>query len=295
MALVWDIVRRGTRTRAGRAEREYLLTKLGKVIRRRWVRIRTVAARSVEKLAGDTLLVAGALARRAADLQAKLGKKYAFVLALSPQEWAETVGTVINRGESQALRDVRGKVVERLLPGMKVFSDLYDDMVKLAKQHKGWKPPAIVSGVRTLDGREVADWMIVSEHPDGRVWIMAIIESKSISNTLDLVEQGEKPFGQHLWGLTRARTLGMTIEKVEKGALTLTKYQPEKIVGEVASKTAGSKALTTQFIGVAPRGFTTGELNKLAKQGIGITWWPWPTPPGQLEKMMIDLIDELAR
>lgn len=281
---------RVTRTRLGRSEREYLLKRYGQIISRRWRFVIKTAAGESERITALAVQMLGALAKRAAELYPRFAKKYDFVAKLTQQEWAETVATLINRGEKENLRAVRGVIVERYIPTMKEMEKLYADSVKLAKA-RGWGEPALVSGVRTLkDGKEIADWMIVAEHKDGRIWIMALIESKSISNTVDLVAHGDNPVGQHLWDIFRAKSAGIKIERFQKGALTSKSYVAEKIVAGVAPP-GGTVKETTRLIGVTPRDFTPGEISKLAVKGVFIERWPWPVDEIRLFKMIEELIE----
>jgi hypothetical protein len=173
---------------------------------------------------------------------------------------------------------------------MDQFAKLYDEMVKLASHTKGWGQPEVVSGVRTPNCKELADWMIVSQHPDGRIWIMAIIESKSISNTKDLMEHQGANFGQHLWDIYRALGEGMDVERTTADQVVTTPYRPPKVVGGVPPAASG---FNTRFIAVKPRDFTTGEVNSLGIQRIHIEEWPWPVDEHKTLKLIEDLINAL--
>lgn len=291
MSVAWDFVARFTRTRMGRVEREYLMRAYGRVIRRRWKLVIKIAEEESEKLTAKLILAAGALAKRAAELYPRFAKKYPFVAKLTQQEWAEAVARLINRGEKEHLKAIRGVIVERFVPSMKEMTKLYDDMVKLAKAN-GWGEPALVSGVRTPNGKELADWMIVAEHKDGRVWIMALIESKSISNTSDLVFHGEKPVGQHMWDIFRAKSDGIKIERFEKGALKAKTYGQGKVVVGMPGSNVKE---TTRLIGVTPRDFTPGEIKKLVAKGLPLPErWAWPVDEQQLFKMLSELVDAVS-
>lgn len=284
-----EIVARLTRTQMGRTERQYLLTRWGKVIRRQWRLVIEIVEHKVELLPKEVLLIAGALAERAKGLYPKFAKKYAFVAALTEQEWAEAMARLINRGEKEDIKAIRGVIVERFIPGMKEMAKLYDDMVKLAKA-SGFDVPALVSGVRTLDGRELADWMIIAQRKDGSVWIMALIESKSISNTADLVLHGEKPVGQHLWDIWRAKSVGFKVEKVHKGGISTTSFKPEKVIAGLPSSTQ-----PTRLIAVTPRDFTPAEVKKLAVKGLPLPdRWEWPVDQTQLKNMLEELMKALT-
>jgi hypothetical protein len=289
MAIAWEIVERLTRTRFGKTERQYLFKRFGKVIRRSWRVVREVSEQEAAKLAAATILMAGKLAERAAQLYPKFAKRYPFVAALTEQEWAEAVARLINRGEKENIKGIRGVIVERFIPTMKQMTKLYDEMVVLAKKN-GFDVPALISGARTLDGKELADWMIISQHPDGRVWIMAIVESKSISNTVDLVFHGDKPVGQHLWDIWRAKSIGFKFEKVHKGGITTTNVKPGRIV---AGRPGSNEP--TRLIAVAPRDFTPAEIKKLTVKGLPLPeHWDWPVDQHDLLKMLNELMDALA-
>jgi hypothetical protein len=292
MAVAWEFVARLTRTRLGRVEREYLLKNFGKVIRRQWKLAVAIAEGETKRLSTLAILVADALIKRAAQIYPRFAKKYPFVAKFTQLEWTEAVARLINRGEKENLRGIRGVIVERFIPTMKQMEKLYADMVKLAKAN-GWKEPALVSGVRTINGKELADWMIVAEHKDGRVWIMAIVESKSVSNTKDLVLHGEKPVGQHLWDIWRAKKDGIKIERLEKGGLTTMSYPPNKIVAGVSAPGTQLKE-TTRLIGVTPRDFTVGEFNKLAVKGVNVERWAWPVDEDELFRMLKELMGALS-
>ncbi|GLR83773.1 hypothetical protein [Bradyrhizobium iriomotense] len=287
MTFDWKIARRAVRTRAARSEVEVLLMRYGKIIRRRWVRVAKLAVKTALELDGEVIRVMSAIDERAGELYVKFIKKYPFIGKLSRQEWNEAIARLINRGNKEDVKAIRGVIVERFVQGMDEFAKLYDEMAVLAAKTKGWQKPEIVSGVRTPNGRELADWMIVSQHPDGRIWIMAIVESKSISNTKDLVEHKGADFGQHLWDIYRALGEGMDVERTTSGQVTKTRYLPPNVVGGVPSAT--SSGFGTRFIAVKPRDFTTGELNRLGVQGIRIEQWPWPVD----ERRMLDLVNDL--
>lgn len=293
MSIAWEFVARLTRTRLGRVEREYLLRSYGKVIRRQWKVVVAVAEGATARIPANVLLVADALIKRAADLYPAFAKKYDFVAKFTQQEWTEAVARLITRGEKENIRGIRGVIVERFIPTMKQMTALYDDMVKLAKAN-GWGEPALISGVRTLNGKELADWMIIAERADGSVWIMAIVESKSISNTADLVVHGKKPVGQFLWDIWRAKKDGMRIESVVKGGVNTRLIDPKKIVAGVPPP-GQHLPDTTRLIGVTPRDFTTGELNKLAGMRVRPERWPWPVDEHKLLNMLEEMIEVLSK
>jgi hypothetical protein len=288
MGVNWEVVEGLTRTEAGRTERQYLLKRYGKIIRRQWRWVREVVEKETAKIALDTLLVARALVKRAEELFPTFAKKYDFVAKLDQREWTETLARLINRGDED-MTAIRGVIVERYIVNMKEMQALFDDMAKLAKS-EGWGKPSLVSGARTLDGKELADWMIVSQHKDGRIWIMAIVESKSVSNTKDLILHGEKPVGQHLWDIWRAKKSGFKFEKVHAGGITTNSFAAESVRAGVP----GSKD-PTRLIAVAPRDFTPAEIKKRAVKGLPpLEHWRWPVDESQMMKMLNELKSALG-
>jgi hypothetical protein len=295
MSLQFEIIEGLKVTTAGKTWRQYLIRSFNRTVRLRWVRVAQLAAKAVEKIPGEVALIAGALGKRALDLYAVFLKKYSFIAKLSQEEWADAIATLINRGSEQDLRALRGIIVERFVPSMDQLADLMTDLTKLASGRKGWGAAQLVSGVRTPAGREVADWMVVSVHEDGRIWLMAIIESKSISNTKDLVAHKGTEMGQHLWDIFRAKSEGIVLTKVEGDAAIATAYNPKAIVAEIPPHQGATDGFYTRFIGVIPRDFTTGEINRLAIKGIGIEQWSWPVDQKKMMDMINELIDALSK
>jgi hypothetical protein len=276
-------------------------TVLGREVKAYFIRIgkRRLALRFTRLAEHDFTLavrrgvldVVAAMIKRARDLYPTFVAKYSFLVGFEEDVWAETVAATIAEGDTE-LRSLRGKIVERFIPGMKEMRELYARLGKLAES-KGWKILEPISGARTPDGNEIADWMIVAEHKDGRIWVMALIESKSISNTRDLVSHKGRGVGQHLWDWIRLKTEGLVLTKEGGEAV---KYLPEKIEGAPVPLGAPppSHGLTTDLIGVTPRDFTKGELKKLAGLGVDIKRWPWPVDQDEFAKMLQELRNALG-
>lgn len=210
------------------------------------------------------------------------------VKGVDEQAFAELVQIVAKRGKRSS-EAIRGLVVERLFRAMPEFTGLLDSMDRIVvaanKRGKGWGPARIATGM--VDGhiKEVGDLLIVSQHKDGRLWVLALVESKSFSNANHLGQLKDLPVGQHLWAWARAKSRGILVD----GAF----YKPSKlefkpvptsdkvVAGVVGAKTVAKrvddagKGLYTQFIGFVPKEVSNVDVLRVAEQGIQIEVWGW--------------------
>jgi hypothetical protein len=203
---------------------------------------------------------------------------------------ADMVRMVMERGEKsfESLRGILVEALARKLPSTEALRSSLDSIRKQANKvlKEKWGPVRIVSAVRDGNSRELGDLLMICEDPDGRVWVMAIIESKSFSNVADLSTHGEKKVGQHLWDWTRAKTSGLQIEgkfyppkKIEMGPVPNAAWGGPAVVSE---KTAAQRAKEmagghyTEFIGFAPQELSNDKLLNMAVQGVQLEFWPWP-------------------
>jgi hypothetical protein len=280
-----EIVRAVVKTPLGKEVKEFILMRAGRVIARRIAR---VAQTNLEKSVSTTaILVAAAIAEAAQRVYPRFLKKYPFLARFDQRVWAETIARLLNRGRED-LRALRGVIVERFVPDMQQMTGLLKTLEK--RVTKGWTRPRLVSGARTPDGTELADWLIISEGPNGELWIMAIIESKSISNTRDLVRSRGRDVGQHLWDYLRMKSEGLVLQ-IEGEVRT---FRPRQIqVNPVPLGAPPPKSgLTTELIAVTPREFTAGELRNLSHQGANITRWPWPVDEDEMSRLIRDVMNE---
>jgi hypothetical protein len=280
------LVRAFRKTPLGRQFRLYLIKRNGKTIGRRVVALEAKRARRVLSAADEAAIRTAreALTVIADQLYGRLVKKYAFLQRVDPAAWRSTVLILLAR-KRQEFKALRGLVVEQFVPDMPEMKALMGDCRKLAQKRKGWGPPRQVTGARTrVDGREIGDLLVISEHEDGRVWIMAIVESKSLSNTADLITMPGEP-GQHLWDHVRFKTNGFTLPGPPGKAR---EWLPEKIeINHVAKgKKPAPGAFETKLIAVTPNDFTTSQLNKLSASGDDIVRWPWPLNEAELDRFL---------
>lgn len=283
-------------TSLGRRLKALVLKRGGKVLAGRWRQIAATALeRSVIRIE-QVVLMAGKLAERSKALLPRFKLRYTFLKDFSEQTFAEAVATVI-QFDQRSYAALRGIIVERFVPGMKEMKVLLRDMEAYTKRiGKGWSVPKLYSGARTPNGREIADWMVISRHSDGKVWVMSVIESKSISNTADLISHKGEEGGQLLWDFVRAKVDGLVLEHTDnEGNVVRLVVDAKQLVIEPRPLRGGTaNGLYTSFIGVTPREFTNGELRKIAAQHVDIERWPWPVDEFELMHMIRALEIELA-
>lgn len=316
MSIAVELVLRASRTRYGRRVNEWSLRVFGKEIAR-------LSRRDLSR-------EAALLARRAAlrDMKESVQLIQAFVVMeaqgmfdvltrgfpnlfrhLDKGALADMVRMVMQRGE-KSFESLRGILVEALARKLPATESLRSAMDLVRKQantafKEKWGPVRIVSSVRDRRGKELGDLLVLCEHPDGRVWIMAVIESKSFSNVADLATQGDKKVGQHLWDYVRAKTSGLHIEGRS--------YAPEKIMMEpvphaawggpafVTEKSAAQRVKEmaggyyTQFIGFAPQELSSGKMLNLAEQAIQLEYWPWPFDLNEFNQFQKELTRMVKR
>lgn len=128
----------------------------------------------------------------------------------------------------------------------------------------------VVTGARTLDGREIGDILVVAYSKDKkRVWVMAIVESKSESNAIALIDHATRGrsddvlevIGQHGTGVKRLQESGVRIDKLEFGKGSIQVEPPKKGLDLQHEENL------TEFIGVVPPDTAPGVLNKLRSGG----------------------------
>lgn len=310
MSIVVELVLLASRTRYGRRVNQWSLRVFGK----------EVARLSRRDLSAEAAM----LARRAAlrDMKESVQLIQAFVVMeakgmfealadsfprlfthLDKGALADMVRMVMQRGE-KSFESLRGILVEALARKLPATESLRAAMETVRKQankafKEKWGPVRIVSGVRDRRGKEFGDLLVLCEHPDGRVWIMAVIESKSFSNVADLSTHGDKKVGQHLWDFVRAKTSGLHIEGRS--------FAPEKIMMEpvphaawggpafVTEKSAAQRlkemsgGYYTQFIGFAPQELSSSKMLNLAEQAIQLEYWPWPFDVSEFNRFQKEL------
>lgn len=226
--------------------------------------------------------------------------------------FAEMVAQTLGRGKmsSEALR---GLLVERICRALPETRDLLHAMDKVmlaankgTAKGKGWKNLRFAYSMVDGHGKQLGDLTIVCEHPDGRVWIMAIIESKSVSNTGDLAKLGDLPVGQHLWDFTRAKGSGVVIDgRMFKPSKVETRPVPTGSWGEkagaVATKSTDQRVKEmaagrfTQFIGFVPREMMPYEALRVAADGFQLELWKWPFDISDFDNFQKELVKVLGR
>lgn len=285
MSYTVTFVRAFRKTPLGRQFRLFLIRRNGKTIGRRFVALEAKLARRVFSAAEEAAIreASHALTVIADRLYTHLAHKYPFLTRVDPAAWRTTVLILLAR-KRQEFKALRGLIVEAFVPDMAEMKALLADCRKLVGTRKGWGPPRQVTGARTLDGREIGDLLVISEHPDGRVWIMAIVESKSLSNTKDLITLPGEP-GQHLWDYVRFKTNGFKLPGPPGKA---SEWLPEKI--EIEPIPRGTKprpgAFETKLIAVTPEDFTPYQVNRLIAAGHDIVHWRWPINPGEFDPFL---------
>lgn len=301
MAIVIELIRLARGTRLAAEVERFSLRVFGKEVARYTIKDAERAGIRELAEAGDRaalqhlqdLMKAIAAGSLEESLKAydRLAVRFPSILSgVERTTFADLVTEVLKSGD-RSFESLRGLLVEKLFRDLPEAVELVKSMDKIRlvanRGLKGWGPARIVIGVRDRLGRELGDLMVVSEHTDGRVWVMALVESKSLSNTRDLVEHGERAVGQHLWDYTRANATGLMIEGVyyKPSQVVLKPVPPARWTGAgavVGLKSAAERTqelaggLFTQFIGYAPREMTKGEIRTVAAQGIQLEVWTWP-------------------
>lgn len=290
------IIERVFKTKLGIRIRQLLILEK-KTIARRW---KSLALAALDRLAVDVskvALAAGMVAAEAAKLQVKLKDRFAWLSKFSEQAFAEVYATVLNRGRHVDVV-VRGLAVERFIPDMAQMDALTGDLAKLLKASgKDWGPPKLLSGLRSGDSRQIADWVVCSIHKDGRIWVMALVESKSISNMEHLIEQKGRGVGQFLWDYLRAKDKGLIIDVVDAhGNVTPRSFEAGKVLLEpVMSGATKTPKYPTRFIGVIPEKFSERALLNKKSAGLIIDEWLWPISQSELLKLIGKIEESFTR
>lgn len=317
--IVTELVLLGSRTRYGKRINQWSLRVFGAEVAR--LARRDLAKEAVEiasraaarDFKESVKLVEAFVVMQAKDMFKTLAKSYPRLFKyLDEGALADMVRMVIGRGEKsfESLRGILVEALGRKLPSTESLRSSLDAIRKQANKalKEKWGPVRIVTGVRDGNSRELGDLMMICENPDGRVWVMAIIESKSFSNVADLSTHGEKKVGQHLWDWTRAKTSGLQIEgkyyaakKIELHPVPNAAWGGPAVVSE---KTAAQRAKEmagsyyTEFIGFAPQEMSKDKLLNVAVQGIQLEYWPWPFDIPEFnafQKELTRMVDQALR
>jgi hypothetical protein len=274
------------KTPLGKEVKEWTLLRGGKVLAKRISRL-AVKEFGGNVLVHEALAAALGLIELAERAYPRYVAKFPFLKGFTKITFAEAIQRAATAG-GKNIASIRGEIVEFFIREAEQMRQLMGTLEKrAAAAGKGWKKPQLVRGARTPDNLEIADWMVISEHENGDIWVMAIIESKSVSNTADLVA-GERPVGQHLWDYVRMRSEGLVLDwdvKPKTYTPKQIKLNPRPAYGNVPPPSK----LPTELIGVTPREFTTREFEKLHAQGVNVDRWPWPVDEDELAKLIRQL------
>jgi len=308
--IVHELILIARRTRFGKRVNQWSLRVFGKEIakfagRDLTLEAEKIAARALQRdLVESTKLIEAFVIMEAGGIFDSLARSYpALFRYLDRGSLAEMVRNVIKRGDKsfESLRGVLVEALARKIPSVDALHSALDTIRRSANKafKEKWGPVRLVSGVRDGSGKELGDLMMICEDDKGRVWVMAIIESKSFSNVSELAVQENKKVGQHLWDWTRAKTRGISIEgkhypanKVEihpvpAAAWGGRAYVPEKTAAQRVKEMTGHY---TEFIGFAPQEMSTDKLGMLAVNGVQLEYWPWPFSVSDFNAFQKDLI-----
>lgn len=248
------------------------------------------AARILPALAGEELeRLAPAAARLRADLVARAaGKVGAALERIGQDAFRALVGLVRDRWRKLELETLRGWAAEYLVKDLPELKALLARLEARVARREGWRRPELVRDLVTADGRAWGDWTVISVSEDGkRLWVMAVIESKSISNARDLADMKRSGFGQFLWDWLRARSMGLKVPAVEGPGLH---FDPPEIVAELPGPHVNpERDLYTEYVAFTPRGVGEAGRRKLAAQGFALAQgndWVWPVDPDTLSELL---------
>ena len=264
------------------------LTLDRKIVSRRTKSMVKAYLGGLEVRAAKVLLVEGAVAAHVLRLRSSLLGRFPWLAKFSEQSFAEICGTVLNRGKSVDVV-IRGLSVERLIPDMKEMEILLGQMGKAIKgKGPGWGKPQLLSGLITPNGRQIADWVVASIHEDGRIWVMAIGESKSISNMEDLLDKNGRGAGQFLWVYLRAKGEGLVIDVVDgQGNVTKRAFDAKNVLLEPIRQGASkAPAFPTRMIAIVPEKFSQRALLNKASRDLAFEEWAWPVSQGDLLRLI---------
>ncbi|GAB4055861.1 hypothetical protein [Catellatospora paridis] len=311
MSKVVALVRLGHGTKFARRVKRLSLQIFGKEVVRYEIRAapRAIAAAGRRDLERLVKLITGAVVSAALKLYDRFYSEYSKTILKNMDRvtFADIVAQAMNRGE-MSTQSLRGLIVERLARFRPELTDMMAalDRVRLRaseKLVKKWGDVQLVGGVVDGRGKQLGDLLAVSVHPDGRVWVLAVFESKSISNVDDLTRLKDLPVGQHLWDYVRAKAHGVTIEGRH--------FKPEKVVLEpvpisartgttavVGPKTADQRLAElngyyTQFIGFVPKEMSNNQARRISAQGIQLELWRWPFDLKEYDQFQEALIKAL--
>ncbi|MCA3223378.1 MAG: hypothetical protein ING41_13455 [Burkholderiales bacterium] len=297
------------RTSIGRPLKAIALRRGGKLL---FLRLQRMARqRVVNRLAAavSEAWMVGAMVDRAMNLYPAYAQEFPFLARVPAQRFAEAVAEVMVSSGPRAgptpaakrfvghardrLSVIMGRVVERFIPDMPQMQALMQQArAAVRAAGKGWGEPVLVSGCRTLDKqRELGDWLIISRHADGRVWVISFIESKSHDTIDGLIPGGGKAqaaAGQHLWDIARARSEGFTYSVTQGSMVVEYRVPADKVLSEPMPPPSWRKpgSMYTRLVAVAPRPLKAGELKRLGAAGLDVEHWDWPVDPRQLLRMV---------
>lgn len=293
------------KTSVGRSLKAIVLRRGGKVL---FERVQRLARQGLVRRVGAQISqswMIGAIMERALGLYPKYLAKYPFLSRFPPERFAETVAEVMPLNQ-RSLRVLMGLIIERYIPEMAQMRRLLRESRTLAtKAGKQWSEPVLVSGCRTLEKKgkelevkELGDWLIVSRHEDGRVWVMAIIESKSLHSVDGLIPgagEGQVGAGQHLWDIARFRSEGFRYAETVGSTLVEYRVPSAKVVVEHMPPVAQRKpgGYYTRLVAVAPRPLKASELKRLGAAGVDLEHWDWPIEPRELLPMVDQIYADL--
>ncbi|MEU7827237.1 hypothetical protein [Catellatospora sp. NPDC049133] len=311
MSKVVALIRLGHGTKFARGVKRLSLQIFGKEVVRYEIRAapKALAAASMRDLERMVKLITGAVVAEALKLYDRFLSRFPTILTgVERATFADIVAQAMGRGEMSP-QSLRGLIVERLARSLPELEDMMSALDKVrarasAKLSKKWGKVQLVGGVTDGQGKQLGDLLAISVHPDGRVWVLAVFESKSISNLDDLTRLKDLPVGQHLWDYVRAKGHGLMIDGRH--------FKPEKVVLEpvpVRARTGGTAVVGpkdaaqrlaemdgyyTQFIGFAPKEMSNNQALRIAAQGIQLELWRWPfdlTEYGKFQQALIDALD----
>ncbi len=315
MSKVVSLIRLGHGTGFARRVRRLSLQIFGKEVVRYELRAapRALAAAGMRDLERLVKLITGAVVSEALRLYDRFLSRFPAILTgIDRATFADIVAQALNRGNMDD-RALRGLIVERLARALPELNDMMRalDRVRLRaseKLTKKWGKVELVGGVADGQGKQLGDLLVISRHPDGRVWVLAVFESKSVSNMDDLTRLKELPVGQHLWDYVRARGHGVIIEgefiKPEKLLLEPVPVRARTggatVVGpkNAAQRLAEMDGYYTQFIGFAPKEMSNNQALRIASQGIQLELWRWPfdlTEYGKFQDALKAALDKVMK
>lgn len=268
-----------------------------KIVAKRWKSLFVAALDRQMVLAANVVLMTAELAKSARALHAKLLNRFDWLAKFDERAFAEVYATVVTRGRHVDVV-VRGLCVERFIPDMDEMTTLFRDLGKLIKAaDKDWGAPVLLSGLHTLNRRQIADWAVCSIHKDGRIWVMALIESKSISNMEELIENEGRGTGQFMWNYLRAKGEGLVIDVVDaQGNVMPRTFAAAKVLLEpITNGASKTPKYPTRFIGVIPEKFSARSRLNAKSVGLFIHEWKWPVSQGEMLKLIQAIENDLVR